>query len=103
MNSFQIDFLKDQVIDSYIKKFQIKEDRITVKRVELALEPRIGHTSHVLNNYLILVGGVGIRNSPGIYYWHKPRLSWWEELGLEILQVFITGTNLDYPGGRSWD
>ena len=44
---------------------QIQDNQILVKRVGLNMDPRFGHTSHVLRNHLFLVGGVGIRETPG--------------------------------------
>ena len=44
-----------------------QEDRLTIRRLGLKLEARFSHTSHVVRNHLLLVGGVGIRESPGLF------------------------------------
>ena len=36
-------------------------------KVDMSLEPRFGHTCHVVGNHLVLVGGVGLNHvNPGI-------------------------------------
>jgi len=39
----------------------IINNNIVVEKMELNLSPRFGHTSHVVRNHLLLVGGVGLR------------------------------------------
>ena len=50
------------ILDHYILCFFLSADlgkEVKKKKVVVDLEPRFGHTSHVIANSLLLVGGVG--------------------------------------------
>ena len=67
-----------------LQKEEEEEERIQVRRVDLEMERRFSHTSHVINNHLFLVGGVGVRQSPGKHL----RVIQWAHVKL-IPEIFI--------------
>ena len=49
-----------------VRTIGVKEGRIEVRELGVKVTPRFSHTSHVIGDRLVVVGGVGLADSPPI-------------------------------------
>eukprot|EP00090_Calanus_glacialis_P015692 TRINITY_DN24733_c0_g1_i1.p1 TRINITY_DN24733_c0_g1~~TRINITY_DN24733_c0_g1_i1.p1 ORF type:complete len:629 (-),score=193.20 TRINITY_DN24733_c0_g1_i1:23-1909(-) len=49
-----------------VKTIVIKDNKIIVKDLDVKITPRFSHTSHVINDQLVVVGGVGLSDIPPV-------------------------------------